>query len=145
MPELAAAYAIGFLASLILTAIFYFLWSRYQTRPAARLLRENLKAAGVYWSDREDRIKEWSQEESEADVKKASTSLLATCAGLSFLSWAGFFFILLIMLSYRFLARSRFENRLFESPLASASDLPTTEVARILQQIRTEFPQSLKD
>lgn len=140
MPELAAAYTVGFLSSLLLTTVFYLLWSRYQQRTEALTLYENLKTVDVYWSDREDRLKAWSEVDFEVDQKKAARSLIATSVGLSFLSWVGFAFILLLMLSYRFLARSRFEKRLFASDLATRARMPRNEVESVLKEIRTEFP-----
>jgi predicted PurR-regulated permease PerM len=142
MPELAASYAVGFLASLILTAVFYFLWSSYQKRPEAIRLQENLKIVGVYWSDREDRIKPWNAEEFENDSRKGSRALLATAAGFSFLSWVGFVFILILMVSYRYLARSRFESRLFASALAREAKMTHEKVEDVLREIRIEFPQA---
>ena len=140
MPELAAAYAVGVFASLSLTIVFYFLWSRYRDRTAARTLNENLKSVLLYWSDREDRLKSFTEEEERADRKQGAISLIATSAGLSFLSWAGFFFILILMLSYRYLARSRLEKRLFESELANEKRLPPLRVAALVSEIKKEFP-----
>lgn len=142
MPELAAAYAVGILSSLLLTGLFLFLWSRYRSREAAITLAENLKLVNLYWSDREDRLKPWDEVEFRKDREKAFNSLLATSVGLSFLSWAGFFFILLLMISYRFLARSRLENRLFNSPLANETRLSRSRVSDFINEVRNEFPQT---
>lgn len=138
MPELAASYAVGLIASFCLSGIFIFLWSRYRTRPEIQTLNANLAQVNLYWSERQDRLIPLTNSVDTDDFHSGRRSLWLTTFGLSFLSWAGLLFIVILMISYRFLARSRAERRLLASPLAQP--LSVDEVSRYLSEIQTEAP-----
>lgn len=121
MPELAAAYAVGFLACLSLTGLFALLWRRRRESGEMKTLNENLHKAGFYFAESTDRLVRWSAEDAERERSSGLRTILITGGLLTFLSWAGVFFLLVIMISYRFLARSRLEKLLSASPLAAKS------------------------
>ncbi len=139
MPELAAFYVVGFVVSLGLTCVFVFLWSRFRAREELRTLNTNLQKAGLYWSESQDRLVKWNEAEAISETQRARRQLWMTGAALSFLSWAGLLFIFILMLSYRFLARSRFERRLLTSDLARNTDLTPDQISERLEEVRREF------
>jgi hypothetical protein len=53
---------------------------------------------------------------------------------LSFLSWPGWMFLVIIMILYRFLGRSRLERALFSSDLAFDPNLPAERVRQWLEE-----------
>lgn len=140
MPELAAAYAIGVIASFGLSTLFVFLWTRHRARPQMKLLNANLAKADLYWSERQDRLLPLFPNTDTDDHQTARRSLVWTSLGLSFLSWIGFLFILILMVSYRFLARSRTEKLLTESMLTSQTNLSRDEVSRLMENLRQNEP-----
>ena len=143
MPELAGMYTVGTLCSLLLSGLFIYLWSRYQRRAEALLLNENLKKQNLFWSEKRDRLVDFDETAAQEDFRSSRRSLLATSLGLSFLSWVGFFFLLTLMISYRFLARSRLEKRLLATDLARDPNLVTDQVRITLEELMRDFPQAL--
>ena len=134
MPELAAMYSVGVLLSLGLTAVFVFLQARRANSKAAITVRSNLRKAGLYWSENQDKILPWNEEAEAHDRKGSRTTILVTGVLLSLLSWAGLVFLLVVMLSYRFLARSRLEKRIFGSELARNPDLTAESAQRMADE-----------
>ena len=134
MPELAAMYAVGVLLSLGLTGLFVFLQARRSNGATARNVRANLRKAGLYWSENQDKILPWNEDAEAIDRKGSRTTILVTGVLLSLLSWAGLLFLGIVMLSYRFLARSRLEKRLFGSELARDPGLTAEAAARLADE-----------
>ncbi len=128
MPELAAAYSIGFVSCLILTIVYIYLRRRRRQSSAAQTLQGNLRKAGLFWSDESDTVAPWSSEAEATEARQSQKSVTYTGLILSLLSWAGVFFLLIIMLSERFFARSRRERRIFAFALATTPDLTDAQV-----------------
>lgn len=129
MPELAAVYGVGFVTCLTLTLVYVFLRDRRRHSRAATLLQANLQKAGYFWSDNRDSLVPYEKNANEAEAKKSQMAIGYTGLILSLLSWAGVVFLLIIMLSERFFARSRRERRLFTSDLTKRNDF-TSDVVR---------------
>lgn len=134
MPELAAFYGVGFVVCLALTMVYVFLrnWRRHSR--AASTLQENLQKAGYFWSDHRDSLVPYQKDANEAEAKKSQVAIGYTGLILSLLSWAGVVFLLIIMLSERFFARSRREQRIFASDLTKRNDFT-------VDSVRTEIAQ----
>jgi hypothetical protein len=135
MPELAAAYTVGFLLCLMLTTLYIFLRERRRSSRAALTVQKNLKKLNLFWSDSTDQILVLESDSAEAEARKSRSAIGITGFILSLLSWAGVFFLLVIMLSERFLARSRRERRLFGSLLALDSSLDATKVRQFIDEL----------
>ena len=135
MPELAAAYFVGLFACLSLTILYVFLRSRRRQSTPANTLQMNLKKADLFWSDSRDSVVSWDKAANDAETKKSQKAIGLTGTMLSLLSWVGFLFLMIIMLSERFFARSRRERRLFSSELAKNSSLSSTQVLAELDRL----------
>ena len=136
MPELAAFFIVGATANLALTGLFAFLWKRRYTTGLYRELGLNLRKAGMYWSVNQERVVTGPTELEDADRARSLKMILLTGALLTLLSWAGLVFQLVIMLSYRYLSRSRLEKALVASPLALDPTLSPQEARRLVEVLR---------
>ena len=135
MPELAAVYAVGFLACFALTLLYVFLRERRRHSHGAQCVQDNLAKLNLYWSDSADGIVPLSATSASDEAKKSQKTIGYMGLILSLLSWAGFFFLLLIMISERFLARSRRERHLFGSVLSHQANMDANEVRRIISDL----------
>lgn len=135
MPELAAVYGLGFIFCLVLTMLYVFLRQRRRHAPAVRTLQANLRKIGLYWSDHQDAVVKWDDDASLAEQKRSQMAIGYTGLILSLLSWGGAFFLLIIMLSERFFARSRRERRLFASDLTKRSDFSEIDVQKEIERL----------
>ena len=135
MPELAAVYGIGFIFCLALTMVYVYLRSLRRTTDAAVTVQTNLRKVGLYWSDHQDAVVRYSAKANESETKKSQLAIGYTGMILSLLSWGGVVFLLIIMLSERFFARSRRERRLFGSVIAHDPNLPAVDVQRQLDEL----------
>lgn len=134
MPELAIAYAVGFVLTLCLMGLHMILQSRKQQSQKMRQVQFNLKKINLFWADSESEIKEYSLGSEKADAQKSMRSILISGIGFAFLSWLGLFLQFVLMISLRFLAVKRVEIRLFESDLAE-NDLDAAKSREIIDQI----------
>ena len=97
--------------------------------------RLNLRKVGMYWSVNQERVVTGQAELEHADRARSFKMILLTGALLTLLSWAGLVFQLVIMLSYRYLSRSRLEKALVASPLALDPTLSSQEVRRLVEAL----------
>lgn len=135
MPELAAIYASGLLACLALTVVYVLLRRRRRHSDAAQTLQANLRKVNLYWSDNRDAVVPFISEAECKEDEKAQRAVTLTGALLSLLSWAGVAFLLLVMISERFLARSRRERKLFSSRLIHERSLSPSDVREELSRL----------
>ncbi len=135
MPELAAAYAVGFVACLALTLLYVFLRDRRRHSDGAKNVQTNLAKLGLFWSDSRDSIVPLTPTSADDESKRSQRTIGYTGLILSLLSWLGFVFLLVIMISERFLARSRRERNLFTSELVRSSSLDANEVRRAINHL----------
>ncbi|MBC7419744.1 MAG: hypothetical protein H7328_03355 [Bdellovibrio sp.] len=134
MPELAAGYLLGFICTLLLVGLHIVLQTRKQKSKAMRQLQSNLKKINLFWSDSEADLKPYSAGAEKLDAEKSLKSILISGAGFIFLSWFGFLFQFILMLSVRFLAVKRLERNLFNSELAEI-ELSTEMIQQKVQSI----------
>lgn len=136
MPELAVAYAVGMLATLLLVGFHIFLQTRKQKSSTMRLVQVNLKKINLFWSESESDIKDYSPGLEKQDAEKSIRSILISGVGFMALSWLGLLFQFILMLSLRYLAIKRIERNLFESEIAEV-ELSAEQVLKILTQVRS--------
>lgn len=135
MPEIAAVYATGFVVCLALTLVYVFLRERRRHSAAAQRLQAHLALVGLFWSDSADSLIPLEPTSAEDESRRSQRTIGYTGLILSLFSWAAVFFLLTVMISERFLARSRREKRLFSSELVSASNLSAERVARLINEL----------
>ena len=133
-PELAAAYVVGMIPSLALTALQASKNKRkIQSKPYLQL-QKNLESIGKFWSDLESSIRELKANSKEKEQAKFQRTLWVSGLLFLFLSWAGFVFNLIIYISIYHLAITRFEQRIYASDLTKR-DLSAAETTQILSEI----------
>lgn len=135
MPELALGYSVGFLMSAILSGIFLYTWRRRRQSGSHLALSNNLKKVGFYWSEDRDSLLPWTETVEQEDLKSAFKNMALTCGLLVFFSWAGFLFILILMISYNHLAKSPLQRSLYKSTLVENANLSEQEIQTILNQL----------
>ena len=135
MPELAAFYFAGLVACLALTILYVALRKRRRGTGRAQILQANLQRAGLFWSDSQDAVVRWDPEVNKGENEKSQKAVALTGVMLSLLSWAGVGFLLIVMLSERFFARSRRERRLFASRVATQEGLSRLDVLAELDRL----------
>ncbi len=134
MPELAVGYLIGVLATAGLVALHIILQYRKQSSAEMRFIQRNLKKINFFWSDCEAAIKEYTDSAEKKDIDKSIKSVLLSGIGFMFLSWLGFIFQFIVMLSLRYLAVKRIERNLFASEIAQ-KDLSPNRIQELISKI----------
>ncbi|WII71434.1 hypothetical protein QJS83_13270 [Bdellovibrio sp. 22V] len=132
-PELAAAYVVGWIPSAIVTGLQVGLHRKKVKTPSYRLLQNNLQKVGLIWRESRSDIEPYSEGKEERDLHAYEKNLFLMGAGFLFLSWMGFLFNLIVLISVHSLAVSRKERKIFESDLTS-KDLGVDEVRAILKE-----------
>lgn len=128
------AYGAGLILTFCLVGLHIYLQSRKQGSPEMRQVQANLKKINLFWSEAESQVKDYTRGAEKKDAEKAVRSILISGVGFAFLSWLGLFLQFVLMLSLRYLAVKRVENRLFESDLAE-KDLDAAKSREIVAQI----------
>ncbi|MGZ3692155.1 MAG: hypothetical protein ACXVAX_11675 [Pseudobdellovibrio sp.] len=127
MPELAAAYSIGFLITLITSLIFTALQLKRYSSKAYLQLQKNLELIDLQWNDLNGSLQEPKEKQIESEIKKARHTYFIIAFIASILSWFGLFFLILMWVSVKKLIKNRLEVYLFTSSLAQ-SDLTVEQV-----------------
>lgn len=135
MPELAAVYALGFVACLALTILYVFLRERRRHSRGAQMIQANLAKLNLYWSDSADAIVPLTADSAIDETRRSQRTIGYLGLLLSLLSWIGVFFLLIIMVSERYLARSRRERHLFGSKLAREAQFDANVVRSELHDL----------
>jgi hypothetical protein len=133
-PEMAAGYIVGVIPSLCVTGLHYRLHKRKIHKPAFRQLQDNLSQTGQFWSDTQSRVLSLSESSEEQDQAAFMKSLKIMGFLFALLSWAGFIFNSIILLSIHKLAVSRLEQKVFSSELCQRKLAPS-EVENILKEV----------
>lgn len=139
LPEMAFGYAVGMVPSAALTGVHLSLHHRKIHSPEMRRLQENLGKVGLFWCETESRIRPLKPESLQKDFAKYQRSVILLGGLCLFLSWLGFLIQLGIMASIRYLAISRMEKRLFQSPLIDKA-LSASEVQKQIDLFREADP-----
>ncbi|MBX2995656.1 MAG: hypothetical protein KF681_12565 [Bdellovibrionaceae bacterium] len=143
LPEMAVGYAVGWIPNIALTALHYEWHRRKMRSERTQRVQRNLRHVGSVWIESETTIKEWVEGREERDLLKYRRGVwLLGIAGLV-LSWIGFFFQLMIVFSIHVIAKSRAEQLLFESPIAT-KDLSAEEVLAELKKLKDNSPEAFR-
>lgn len=141
MPELAAAFAIGSLVSLLLGLAFTITQlSKYKSNNY-KTLQANLDKIDLRWNDLEasvspkimidgaeaEAVKKANRKQLVEEYKKARTTYAIFTIGAMALSWLGAMFLIVMWVSVKKLIKSRLERALFQSELTE-KDLPREQV-----------------
>lgn len=135
-PELAAAYVIGWIPSAGVTGLHLWLHRKKVQRPTYRKMQANLQKAGLLWRESRSDLEPYQEGKEDQDLKAYEKNLLLMGSFFLFLSWLGFFFNLLVLISVHSLAVSRKERFLFSSALTE-QDLLVEQVQEILKESPT--------
>jgi len=134
VPELAAIYFMGLVVCLALSLLYVFLKERRRSSEEIKMIQSNLHKAGYYWSENAESVKPWNEDAVLEENRRSDRSTVMTGALLSLLSWAGVLFLLIIMVSDRYLAQSRKEKRMLASDLAQRN-LNSQDVSNKLKEL----------
>lgn len=132
-PEMAASYIIGWIPSAIVTGLQFQRHRKKVASPPYRLLQANLHKVDLIWRESRSDVEPFSEGKEDHDLKSYEKNLLLMGTFFLFLSWLGFFFNLLVLISVHSLAVSRKERKLFSSDL-TVQDLTADQVRQILKE-----------
>ena len=140
-PEMAAVYTIGLIPSALVTGAHFLLHHKKLQSPAFQQVQRNLNLEDCFWSETQGTVVALHGANAHAfegdlmanDVDQYRRSLKVMGVVMFFLSWPGFLFHLLILISIRWLAVPRLERKIFASPLAQR-DLSRPEVKALLSE-----------
>ncbi len=127
MPELAAAFTVGALLSLITSLLFGFVQLRRYSSATYLQLQKNLALINLQWHDLNGCLQEFKENQIKNETKKAKTTYFFIGAFAVLLSWLGFFFLILMWVSVKKLIKNRLEVYLFSSALAQG-ELTSSQV-----------------
>lgn len=132
-PEMAAAYIVGWFPSAAVTGAQIWLHRKKVQAPAYRLLQKNLQKVGLLWREAHSDIESFEDGKEAQDLKTYEKNILLMGTFFLFLSWPGFLFNLVVLISVHSLAISRKERQLFSSDLTRREASPE-EVQQILKE-----------
>ncbi|NUN04685.1 MAG: hypothetical protein HUU57_02885 [Bdellovibrio sp.] len=132
-PEMAASYIFGWIPSAIVTALHFKKHRQKVASAPYRQLQTNLQKVDLMWRESHSDLMPYSTGKETVDLRAYEKNLLLMGTFFLFLSWLGFFFNLLVLISVHSLAVSRKERKLFSSDLAG-KDLTAQQVRAILKE-----------
>lgn len=117
-----------------LTWIFYFIFEDFTKKKTAIVnLQLNLNKVNAIWSFNQGHWLKLDQYNETQEQKQRLHTRLLLAMILPLMSWGGFIFSLVLMLSFKYLP-SRKEKRVFATALTRDPHLSHAEVLRILQE-----------
>ncbi|WP_413560676.1 hypothetical protein [Bdellovibrio sp. HCB209] len=131
-PEMAASYIVGIVPSLATTGAHYWFHKKKVASSAFQQLQKNLATVQKYWCESQSRVLPLEDNSHAKDQEAFKTSLYVMGSLFAFMSWVGFMFNMLVLLSTRKIAISRFEQKVFASELCT-KNLSATEIESILK------------
>ncbi len=134
-PELAVSYVVGWIPSLAVTALQYRYHKKRIQSPAFQQLQKNLAQVETYWSETQSGFLPLHPDSFQKDQESFKRSLWIMGAIFFFMSWLGFIFNLIVLLSIRWMAVPRLERKVFASTLCE-KQLPHKEVLEQLQELQ---------
>ena len=137
MVELAGFYFSGLTVSLLLTLFYQIMLARHYSSSRFQQLNSNLARANLFWSDQESNFKSLTATALREDQAAAKKAALIFGLLMSFMAWLGFVIFTVFLISLRYLARPRFERRVFASALARKENLSESEVQELIKELRT--------
>ncbi|WP_374079085.1 hypothetical protein [Bdellovibrio bacteriovorus] len=132
-PEMAAAYVVGWIPSAAITGLQIWLNRKKVKSAPYRQLQKNLQKVGLIWRESRSDMEPFREGKEEQDLKSYEKNILLMGTFFLFLSWVGFFFNLLVLISVHSLAVSRKERKLFSSDLTT-QDLAVEPIQEILKE-----------
>lgn len=132
-PEMAISYVVGWIPSATVTGIHFYLHRKKVRSVPYRQLQNNLHKVGLIWRESRSDIETFAEGKEERDLVLYEKNLLLMGTFFFFLSWAGFVFNLIILVSMHKLAISRKEQKIFASPLIER-DLNASDIETILKE-----------
>jgi hypothetical protein len=124
-----------FTLSMTVVSINFFLTRRQLQSPQLKTLNLNLQKIGLFWSNTNADFSAIAEDAIEKDAKKTlRNSLLIGFLGLA--SIPGFLLLTAVVISVRFLARSRKEVATFRSALTSDAALEKSDVENLVNELR---------
>jgi hypothetical protein len=131
-PEMALSYVIGTIPSLTVTVLHFWLHKKKITSKPFLQLQRNLQGVQKYWCESQGKILDLTEDAIAKDDKNFRKTLKVMGTIFFFLSWFGFFFNLIILISIHSIAISRYEKKIFNSALCE-DDLSFSEVENVLK------------
>lgn len=132
-PEMAIAYVVGWIPSAAVTGIHFYLHRKKVRSGPYRQMQNNLRKVNLVWRESRADLEPFAEGKEERDLALYEKNLLLMGTFFLFLSWAGFVFNLIILVSMHWLAISRKEQKIFASPLINR-DLSATDIETILKE-----------
>lgn len=121
--------------SIIIVSINYHLTRKQLQSRSLEVLNHNLSKVGLFWSNSNADFTPLTENAVQLDAKKTlRNTLLVGLLGIA--SIPGLLLLTAVVLSVRFLARSRKEVATFRSDLVETEDLPVEEVEKIISDLR---------
>ena len=114
-----------------------FVWRRQLRAPERKVLNENLKKIGLFWSAKKDDFLSLDRSSIQREDAGFLRSLLIITAVLSLLSLPGFLIQVVFLFSIGFMARSRKEANTFSGLLVSDSSLSADQIRLLVAEINT--------
>lgn len=142
MPEIAAIGLVGAIVTFLAVNLnFYFVHRSFQ-RPEFKTLNHNLLKVGKYWSLEQGRLIDIETglrpgDYREKDYQKATRSAFMFGTLLIFLSWLGLLLFVIYFVSINKLAKSRLEQRIFNSELVKSPNLESMTVQNLLREMES--------
>lgn len=142
MPELAAIGLVGSVFTFILVNLNLYWVHRTFQSPALLTLNHNLSKVNRWWSVEQGSLLDvQSGKELEElrvlDYRKSTRAAFLFGTLMIFLSWFGLVFFSIYLFSVHKFAKSRLEERIFDSALVKDSSLESSRVANLLQELES--------
>jgi len=132
---LGTIYLVSWLISISLIT-WHYLYVRNQINSSEfQTLNANLQKIGLFWSQTEDNFATLEVDSIGLDHQKAKKTVVFMGV-LAFASLPGLILLTVVILSSRYLVRSRLESQVFASQLASDSRLSAAVVTELVEDFK---------
>jgi hypothetical protein len=135
---LASVYIVSMILSVSLVSWHYSSTRRQLQSNRLKNLNRNLSELGMFWSHSNGTFESFNEGTIEEDRRRSLKNIL-WLGGLSFFSVIGFLLLTAVIFSVRYLAKSRLEVAVFESPLAMQVNLPVVEAETLVLQFKSAY------
>lgn len=135
---LATVYLTCMILSFALLAWHYFATKKQLQSSRLKNLNRNLSKLEMFWSHSNGDFANVNEGSVEEDRRKSLRHVLWLCL-LGFFSLPGFLLLAAVIFSVRYLAKSRLETAVLNSPLALQVNLAPSETETLVQQLKSSF------
>jgi hypothetical protein len=129
-------YVSCLILSVLLLSWHYLTTQRQLRAPSVLNLNRNLSAVGLYWSHSNGAFASLDEGSVAEDRRKSLRNILWLSL-LAFASLPGLLLLAAVIFSVRYLARSRLEVAVMESPLALQVGLKVQETQALVEQMKS--------